>query len=92
MSETHITSLLVHVRPERMDEVRMRILAAGAEIPIEDPAGKIVAVFETENENLITRFADCIAVAEGVIAANMVFHLIDDVDAEDALSAATGGS
>ncbi|MEQ8664936.1 MAG: chaperone NapD [Rhodospirillales bacterium] len=83
MSETHVSSLVVHVRPDRMDEVRAAILGAGAEIPVESPTGKIVAVLESAHESDITRFADAIAVREGVIAANLVFHLIDDFGSDD---------
>ncbi len=91
VKESHISSLVVHVRPDRMESVRKAILDAGAEIPVEDPVGKIVAVLESEHETAVSRFADAITGHEGVIAANLVFHSIDDADADDAASAVTGG-
>lgn len=90
MSETHVSSLVIHVRPERMEQVRAAILQAGAEIPVESPTGKFVAVLESAHESDITRFADGIAVHDGVIAANLVFHLIDDLGADDGPSPDTG--
>lgn len=79
-TETHISSLVVHVRPDRMDAVRTKILDRGAEIPVEDPDGKIVAVIETGTEAGITSFADEITFLDGVLSANLVFHVIDEND------------
>lgn len=92
MTEMHISSLVVHVRPERLSEVRRAILAAGGEIPALDPAGKIVAVLESDSEADITSFANALAVRDGVLSANLVFHLIDDLSAGPDGSAEPGGS
>jgi len=84
VTDTHLSSLVVHVRPERLAEIRSVVLDAGAEIPAEDPSGKIVAVMETADETAITRFAEELALRDGVVAANLVFHLIDDSASADA--------
>ena len=80
--DIHISSLVVHVRPDRMDAVRATILARGAEIPAEDPNGKIIAVIETGDETGITSFADEITFLDGVLSANLVYHMIDEPDAQ----------
>jgi len=81
-SEIHISSLVVHVRPDRMDAVRTTILERGGEIPAEDPNGKLIAVIETSDETGISSFADGIAGLDGVLSANLVYHMIDDPDAQ----------
>ena len=85
-SEIHISSLVVHVRPDCMDAVRTTILDRGAEIPAEDPDGKIIAVIETGTEAGVTRFAEEITFLDGVLSTNLVFHVIDEN--EDAVARA----
>lgn len=77
-SAVHISSLIVQVRPDMMDVVRSLILDHGAEIPVEDRSGKLVCLLETEDESAISNFANTIAVADGVLSANLVYHLIDE--------------
>lgn len=73
-----ISSLIVQTRPENLPRLRRFILDHGAEIPIEDPNGKIVCLLETENEGEISSFANSIAVLDGVLSANLVYHLVDE--------------
>lgn len=74
----HISSLIVHARPDRLEMVRRMILDHGAEIPVEDECGKLVCILETEDEKTISHFANTIAVADGVLSANLVYHLVDE--------------
>lgn len=74
----HISSLVVQATPTRLDEIADTIVARGAEIPARDPCGKLVVVLETENEGVIADFLSEVAVMDGVLSANLVFHHIDD--------------
>lgn len=80
--EVHISSIVVHVLPERMEAVRASILERGGEIPVEDPNGKIVAVIETGDETGVSSFAEEITFLDGVLSANLVYHMIDEPDAQ----------
>ena len=80
MTDTvHISSLIVHARPECLADVERAIIAEdGAEVPMTDPCGKMIVVMETADSSSVTAFADHIAVMPGVLSANLVFHHIDD--------------
>lgn len=86
----HISSLVVQTKPERMEELRARLEAKGAEIPASDPCGKLVVVIETESEAAISSFLNEVALSEGVLSANLVYHLVDGEEAEET-PAAQGG-
>ena len=76
----HISSLIIQTLPERLEEIRADIQGRGAEIPMEDARGKLIAVIETEDEAAISSFANSVATMDGVLSANLVYHLIDDMD------------
>jgi nitrate reductase NapD len=80
-AKLHISSLVVQTRPERFAEVHARLLDMGAEIPASDPCGKLVVVLETDSEAAVSRFLDEIASADGVLSANLVYHLVDAEEA-----------
>jgi len=75
----HISSLVVHSRPERVESV---VEAAGkldnVEVPQWDPAGKFVALLETEDESALLQAITNIEALPGVISVSMVYHQIDD--------------
>lgn len=73
----HISSLIVHVKPDRMDAIRQYIEGQGGEVPAIDPVGKMVVVLETETDSAVTEFANTIALMDGVLSANLVFHHFD---------------
>lgn len=88
---THISSLIVHARPDRLDAVRQSILALGGEVPGMDAGGKLVIVIETDTEAGVTEFANGVALLDGVLSANLVFHMIDTDDDPAPANDATGG-
>jgi nitrate reductase NapD len=72
--EAHISSLVVHVRPERAETVRAALAAfPGVEIHGEG-GGKIVLTLETESEAEIVSRLNEISLLEGVMSAALVFH------------------
>ena len=51
LEEVHISSLVVHVKPESLSDVKAQILEMpNTEIHGESEEGKIIVVLETENQ------------------------------------------
>ena len=72
--EVHIASIVVHVRPERIDAVAELASQLGAEVSGTDPSGKLVIVLESPSERSIVAAIDAIQALEGVFAALLVYH------------------
>ena len=79
MPETsHISSLLLRARPERIDDVVRAIGALpAAEVHATDPAGRIIVTLETESEAVIVDAMNRIHTIDGVVSAALVYHEID---------------
>jgi nitrate reductase NapD len=74
----HISSLVVHVRPERCAALRAAIGAlAGAEVHAGTEDGKLVVVLETQSESETMARIDAINEMPGTIAASLIYHEID---------------
>lgn len=75
VDECHISSLVVHVRPERAAVVATRIgRLVGAEVQPCDAAGKLIVTLETANTTEIVERLDVIHDLAGVISATLVYH------------------
>jgi periplasmic nitrate reductase NapD len=73
--EFHITSLVVHARPESLDAVARAIASfEGAEIQARSEQGKLVVTVESGNEETVTGCLARIGLLEGVLAATLVYH------------------
>ena len=72
--EAHISSLVVHVRPERAQAVRSTLAGIpGIEIHAE-AVGKIIVSLETDTEaDIVTRLNE-ISLLDGVMSAALVYH------------------
>ena len=71
----HISSLLVHVRPEWLAAVKANLRQLeGLELHQESPQGKLVVVLETEHERHILARIDQINALPGVLNAALVYH------------------
>jgi nitrate reductase NapD len=78
LNEVHISSLVVHVLPEHLDEIKAQIEAyENAEIYGDSPEGKIVVVLETENQGFITDTIDAINNLPNVLSTVLVYHQIE---------------
>ena len=84
MSDTvHISSLVVHVRPERCAAVRVAIAGLdGAEVHGGSDDGKLVVVLETQSESETLDRIAAINDMPGTIAASLIYHEID-ADSEE---------
>ena len=72
--ETHVSSLVVHVRHEHLAQVRAALIGMpGIEIHAEG-GGKLVVTLETASEGDIAARLSEISVLDGVLSAALVFH------------------
>jgi nitrate reductase NapD len=74
----HISSLVVHVRPDRSAALRTEIARLeGAEIHAGTEDGKLVVVLETSSESETMARIAAINEMQGIIAASLIYHEID---------------
>jgi nitrate reductase NapD len=72
--ETHVSSLVVHVRHENLAQVRVALVSMpGVEIHAEG-GGKLVVTLETASEGDIVARLGEISLLDGVLSAALVFH------------------
>ena len=83
-ADVHISSLVVHCRPESVDSLVERIGAMSfAEVPEFSREGKLVVLLETPGEAAITDIVSDIEHLPGVVGAALVYHQIDSSETED---------
>lgn len=74
----HVASLIVHCRPELLNDLVERIEAEnGLSVPQYDPIGKMVVLLEAPDEGQLTRGVQLIEQLPGVASINLIFHQID---------------
>jgi len=79
--EVHISSMVVHTRPEYLASVKKFIeQLPGAEIHGESDKGKLVVVLETQNQGFITDVIEKINNFEQVLGTALVYHQIEQLD------------
>lgn len=81
--QAHISSLIIHVRPDSLETIKSYIESEGGEIPAVDPVGKLVVVLETPTDGAVTEFANTISLMDGVLSANLVFHHFDPAEQDE---------
>jgi nitrate reductase NapD len=80
--ELHITSLVVHAAPRRVQRVSAAIAEmAGAQVHAISPAGKLVVTIEAGSETGITSCVERIQRVDGVLSAVLVCQYADSVEA-----------
>lgn len=78
LNEVHISSLVVHVSPEHLDEIKAQIEKFdNAEIYGSSPEGKIIVVLETENQGFVTDTIEEINNITNVLGTALVYHQIE---------------
>ena len=79
--EVHISSMVVHVKPDHLQTVKNEIeQLPGTEIHGEADSGKIVVVLETQSPGYITDIIEKINNFEYVLSTAMVYHQIEYLD------------
>lgn len=82
--DTHLTSIVVHARPDAVATVANAIDSmAEAEVHVASPTGKIVVTLETETLHQVTERIDDVNRLPGVINAFLVYHQIEATDSLD---------
>ena len=80
-AEVHISSALVHVRPEQMEEVALAVSALdGAELHFAG-SGKMIVTLEAATSGAIADRLTAIGRLPGVLAATLVYHEVDKSEA-----------
>jgi nitrate reductase NapD len=80
-SEIHISSALVHVRPERIEEIARQIAALqGVDLHFAE-AGKIIVTLEAATSGAIADRLSAIGRLAGVLAATLVYHEVTTQEA-----------
>jgi len=87
--DRHLSSLVVHARPDAVEDVRRRVEAEGCEVHLTSPEGKLVVTTEAATARALGDTLTCVQLLEGVLSAAMVFHHVDDDDDDDDHEAAT---
>jgi nitrate reductase NapD len=78
--ECHISSLVVHSRPERVSAIVESLASIeGAEVHGGADTGKLIVTLETETESQVVERINAIQLLEGVLAATLVFHVFEPV-------------
>ena len=81
LSEVHISSMVVHARPDHLQAVKSRIeQLPGAEIHGESECGKLVIVLESNTQTYITDVIEKISDIDHVLSTALVYHHIDQTN------------
>jgi nitrate reductase NapD len=79
--ELHVSSLVVHGRPERLEAIRAELVRlAGIEVHAAAPTGKLVVTLETASEHEIVARLTTISLLDGVLSATLVFHHVEPIE------------
>ncbi len=82
--EVHISSLLVHARPEQAVAVNAAIGAiAGAEVHAASPEGKLIVTLENSGTGEVSEALATINGLEGVLSAVLVYHQFEPVTGQE---------
>jgi nitrate reductase NapD len=81
--ELHVSSCVVHARPERLDHVRRDLAALpGVDVHGTSAIGKIVVTLETTDEQGIVDRLDVMRDLPGVLSTVLVFHRVEPLPSE----------
>ncbi|UJF21094.1 chaperone NapD [Shewanella sp. OMA3-2] len=79
-NELHVTSLIVQVRPDKMADVRQKIMAIkNAELSANNDV-KLVVVIEGTSQRSLMDDISTINALPGVLSATMVYHQSEELE------------
>ena len=85
VEEFHVSSLIVHGAAERLAAIAAAIdVLPGAEVHASDGVGKLVVTLETVSNAETSERIEAIRALDGVFAASLVYHEVEDAEAEEA--------
>jgi nitrate reductase NapD len=80
MTEHHVSSLVVHGHPDRIPSIVDGLASIeGVEIHGGGNSGKLIVTLETGTEDEIVERTNAIRLLDGVLAATLVFHHVEQV-------------
>jgi nitrate reductase NapD len=83
--EFHVSSLVVHGAADRLAAISAVIAGLpGVEIHASDAAGKLIVTLETDSQGEISQRIEAIRALDGVFAASLVYHQVEDDEIEEA--------
>ncbi len=83
--EFHVSSLVVLGAADRLATISAVIAGLpGAEIHASDAAGKLIVTLETDSEGETSQRIEAIRALDGVFAASLVYHQVEDGEIEEA--------
>ncbi|KAA0009791.1 hypothetical protein F0A17_19980 [Billgrantia pellis] len=83
-AQVHISSLVVQLRPERIEEIGLYCQAHdGVEVHATDPCGKMVVLLETAGQREIVAFIEGLQRAPGVLSVSLVYHHAESAEELD---------
>jgi periplasmic nitrate reductase NapD len=78
--ELHVSSLIVHGRPERVAAIGAALRGLpGVEVHAVGPTGKMVVTLETESQSDIVARITEISLLDGVLSAVLVYHQVEQL-------------
>ena len=81
VEELHITSLVVHSTPKRVQAVSDAIVSIpGAEVHAMSPGGKLIVTLEASTADEMMSKLACIQRTDGVLSAALVYQCVDSLD------------
>lgn len=72
--EIHLSSLVVHARPDRLAEASREIQALGCEVHLASDSGKLVVTIETDDGGRLNETVTALQRLDAVLAATLVYH------------------
>ncbi|WP_028862902.1 chaperone NapD [Psychromonas aquimarina] len=82
--ELHVSSLIVHVNPEKAATITTSINSLqGAELITISQEGKAVVVLEAPNQRVIMEVIDEINALDGVINTGLVYHEFEKLESKE---------
>ena len=84
-AEFHITSLVVHSTPRRLQQVAARIAAMpGAQVHATAPSGKLVVTLDADSSDEMLARVNGIQRLDGVLSAALVYQHAEELEATKA--------
>jgi len=81
-NELHISSLLVHINPEKSATIETTInLLEGAEFVTVSEQGKAIVLIEAPSQKVIMQVIEHINELDGVLNTGLVYHEVEKKDA-----------
>lgn len=78
--EIHLSSLVVHARPDKLDRITREIEALGCEVHLASQTGKLIVTIETDDGGRLSDTVSALQRIDDVFAATLVFHHCEPED------------